>query len=100
MADVSRLPGPNADFWDWQMDAACRGVDSEMFFHPEGERGGAKEARERVAKALCATCPVIAECRAHALKVREPFGVWGGLTESERAVLYDKQPRRAAAAAR
>jgi hypothetical protein len=26
--------------------------------------------------------------------------VWGGLTESERAVLYDKQPRRAAAAAR
>ena len=57
MADVSRLPGPNADFWDWQMDAACRGVDSEMFFHPEGERGGAKEARERVAKALCERHP-------------------------------------------
>ena len=68
MADVSRLPGPNADFWDWQMHAACRGVDSEMFFHPEGERGGAKEAREREAKALCASCPVLMQCRAHALQ--------------------------------
>ncbi len=91
MADVSRLPGPNADFWDWQMQAACRGLDSEMFFHPEGERGSAKEARERAAKALCATCPVMTQCRAHALKVREPFGVWGGLTESERAVIYEEQ---------
>ena len=93
MADVSRLPGPNADFWDWQMKAACRGLDSEMFFHPEGERGSAKEARERAAKALCATCPVLMECRAHALKVREPFGVWGGLTESERQVIYESQAR-------
>ncbi len=103
MADVSRLPGPNADFWDWQMDAACRGVDSEMFFHPEGERGGAKEARERVAKALCEKCPVMVQCRAHALKVREPFGVWGGLTESERSVIYQRsssarQTQRAASA--
>lgn len=98
MADVSRLPGPNADFWDWQMQAACRGLDSEMFFHPEGERGSAKAARERAAKALCATCPVIMECRAHALKVREPFGVWGGLTEAERAVLYEGSgPARASA---
>ena len=99
MADVSRLPGPNADFWDWQMDAACRGVDSEMFFHPEGERGGAKEARERVAKALCASCPVMVQCRAHALKVREPFGVWGGLTESERSVIYQEQARHSQRAA-
>ena len=91
MADVSRLPGPNSDFWDWQMHAACRGLDSGMFFHPEGERGSAKEARERAAKALCATCPVIEQCRTHALKVREPFGVWGGLTESERQVIYDSE---------
>jgi WhiB family redox-sensing transcriptional regulator len=95
MADVSRLPGPNADFWDWQMKAACRGLDSEMFFHPEGERGSAKEARERAAKALCAACPVMMECRAHALKVREPFGVWGGLSESERAAIYEERARRA-----
>ncbi len=25
------------------------------------------------------------ECRAHALRVQEPYGTWGGLTEAERA---------------
>ena len=28
------------------------------------------------------------ECRSHALEVREPYGVWGGLTEAEREDLY------------
>jgi WhiB family redox-sensing transcriptional regulator len=88
MTDVRRLPGPNADFWDWQMQAACRGLDSSLFFHPEGERGAAKAARESAAKALCASCPVLSQCREHAMRVREPFGVWGGLTESERAAAY------------
>ena len=48
MADISRLPGPNADIWDWQLSGACRGEDPDAFFHPEGERGPAREARERV----------------------------------------------------
>lgn len=38
---------------------------------------------------MCAACPVVAQCRSHALEVREPYGVWGGLTEAEREVLYD-----------
>ncbi|MEC7102549.1 MAG: WhiB family transcriptional regulator, partial [Actinomycetota bacterium] len=36
MADVSRLPGPNADIWDWQLEGSCRGEDPGIFFHPEG----------------------------------------------------------------
>jgi WhiB family redox-sensing transcriptional regulator len=88
MADVTRLPGPNADLWDWQLSARCRGLDPEIFFHPEGERGAARLARERTAKAVCATCPVIAECAAHALSVREPYGVWGGLSEDDREQIY------------
>ena len=84
MADVSRLPGPNADFWDWPLHGACRGEDSDLFFHPEGERGPSREARESAAKAVCATCPVLAACAAHALAVREPYGVWGGMSEDER----------------
>ena len=35
MADVSRLPGPNADIWDWQLIGLCRGEDPNVFFHPE-----------------------------------------------------------------
>ena len=90
MADFSRLPGPNADLWDWQLLAACRGVDSSLFFHPEGERGAARTAREESAKEVCTRCPVRSECAAHALAVREPYGVWGGLTEDEREELLGR----------
>lgn len=91
MADVSRLPGPNADLWDWQLDAACRGEDSDLFFHPEGERGPSRLSRELAAKSVCARCPVAVQCAAHALAVREPYGVWGGLSEDEREAIYLKQ---------
>ena len=66
----SRLPGPNADRWDWQMHGLCRGVDSSVFFHPDGERGRARAQREMRAKHLCRSCPVIVQCRAHALQVQ------------------------------
>ena len=46
MADVSGLPGPNADIWDWQLEGSCRGEDPGIFFHPEGERGPARAARD------------------------------------------------------
>jgi WhiB family transcriptional regulator, redox-sensing transcriptional regulator len=84
MSNVRRLPGPIADIWDWQRLGACRGRDSSQFFHPDGERGSSRSRREAQAKAVCARCPVRAECAAHALTVREPYGVWGGFTEAER----------------
>ena len=93
MADISRLPGPIADTWEWQYQGACRGVDPESFFHPDGERGPAREAREARAKAICATCPVIQQCAAHALSVREPYGIWGGMSEDDREVVYARQKR-------
>jgi WhiB family redox-sensing transcriptional regulator len=81
---MPRLPAPLMDLWDWQSQAACRDVNPELFFSPESERGVRKRAREMVAKSLCGTCPVQPECRQHALSVGEPYGVWGGTTESER----------------
>jgi WhiB family transcriptional regulator, redox-sensing transcriptional regulator len=84
MTDVSRLPGPIVEMWEWQLLAACRDVGDELFFHPEGERGPAKFAREASAKAICARCPVMERCAIHALSAREPYGVWGGMTEQER----------------
>lgn len=84
MSDVSRLPRPVAEVWDWQRAGLCRGRDSAHFFHPEGERGRARRLREARAKALCARCPVRQQCAQHALRVREPYGIWGGLGETER----------------
>ena len=88
MADISRLPGPNADLWDWQLQAACRQVPPESFFHPEGERGSSRVTRDQAAKAVCSVCPVLAQCARHALAVREPYGVWGGMSEDEREAIY------------
>jgi WhiB family redox-sensing transcriptional regulator len=91
MADVSRLPGPNTDFWDWQLQGACRGEDPSVFFHPEGERGAAREARANAAKAICGRCPVLNECSTHALATREPYGVWGAMSEDDREVIYKRK---------
>ena len=91
MADVRRLPAPREGDWDWQVDAACRGLDTANFYHPENERGPPRARRERLAKAVCATCPVIQDCLRWALAAREPYGVWGGLSAEEREALL-KQP--------
>ena len=92
MADLSRLPGPIADIWEWQLRGSCRAADPDLFFHPEGERGPRKAARDAAAKSICARCPVLASCRRHALGVREPYGVWGGLTEEEREAIHAAVP--------
>jgi WhiB family redox-sensing transcriptional regulator len=80
-------PVPVTAIWDWQLRDACRGIDSAVFFHPDRERGSAKERRDRRAKEVCARCPVIEACRRHALEVQEPYGVWGGMTVTERSAL-------------
>ena len=94
MAEISRLPGPVADLWQWQLQGSCRQADPTLFFHPEGERGPSRRNRDEAAKAICAGCPVIQQCRQHALTVREPYGVWAGLTEDEREGIYSGDPRR------
>ncbi len=91
MAEISRLPIPVMEEWEWQYQGACRDLDPEMFFHPDGERGPRRRNRENAAKAVCASCPVIAACRAHALAVQEPYGIWGGLSEDDRAVILERQ---------
>lgn len=60
---------------DWRRQAACRGLDPDLFFP---ERGNA--ATE--AKAVCATCPVTEEC--YEAGRLEFYGVWGGKTRKER----------------
>ena len=70
MADIRRLPTPVAEVWDWQLHGACRGENTSLFFHPDGERGPARARRQTAAKAVCARCPVVEACLKHALAVR------------------------------
>ena len=102
MTENSRLPGPISSLWEWQYKGACLGMDSSLFFHPEGERGAPRRRRDEGAKLVCANCPVIEECREHALRTREPYGVWGGMTEEERRTYLEQEnlARRLAAQAK
>ena len=77
--------------WDWQSLAACRGMDTAIFYHPENERGPTRHRREREAKRICQGCPVVANCLQWALATREPYGVWGGLSAEERLALQSEQ---------
>jgi WhiB family redox-sensing transcriptional regulator len=65
-----------ADMGWWQR-AACKGMDTRIFFVPVGQT-----AHE--AKAICATCPVQQECLDEALIHNDPIGIWGGTSVKER----------------
>src|SRR5215467_5639332 len=67
----------------WTDDAACAGR-TELFFAPAGERPEARAVREAKARAVCAECEVLVECRDWAREHRE-YGFWGGESEEERA---------------
>lgn len=98
MADTQRLPLPIIANWDWQTAGACRGMDSDAFFHPAQERAKGRRRRITAAKAVCKTCPVIRQCLEHTLDSREPYGIWGGLSEDERAERLGLQSLRYPAA--
>jgi WhiB family redox-sensing transcriptional regulator len=68
------------DFVDlpkWKGNEACLVVEDLDFFFSEFPLDIA------LAKDICAECPMIAACRAYAMK-HENNGVWGGLSADER----------------
>lgn len=75
--------------WEWQLDAACAGLDTALFYQADNERGSSVRRREARAKAICAVCPVIGNCLRAALRCNEPYGVWGGLNADERLHLVN-----------
>ena len=76
----------------WQLKAACRGAESHLFFAPNHfERKDEKDDREARAKQICGECSVIGACRNYAVAIREPHGIWGGLTETERRAILVRE---------
>ena len=77
------VPPPDLDFdlsrYDWHDAAACRGLDSEIFFPEKGQP-------TLRAKAACAVCPVREQCLEHALET-DAWGVWAGSSLTDRRKL-------------
>lgn len=75
----------------WGRDAACQTSAGTVFFGPNGfESKRDRGRREAAAKAICARCPVVSDCRDYAMRTNEAFGVWGGLGEAERRILMQR----------
>ena len=64
----------------WFDNAACRGMDPEIFFPASGDAEGL-----RFALSICEACPVKQECLE--INITEKLGVWGGTTGKSRAEL-------------
>ncbi len=73
-------------------DAACSGMDGDMFYDDMTVHESVTEygyytstapKQHAMLRRVCANCPVKIECAEFAIK-HERFGFWGGLTAMER----------------
>jgi WhiB family redox-sensing transcriptional regulator len=72
------LPGGRDD--SWRDLAACIDTDQRMFFPAQGDAN-------RLARQMCASCPVRIPCLDYAVDNHEEFGIWGGTTPRERQAI-------------
>jgi WhiB family redox-sensing transcriptional regulator len=80
-----RLPPPTEEAWNWQLRGKCLEYPVGLFFPEERGQSSNRRRQENEAKSICRQCPVLAECRAHALRTPEQHGIWGAMTAGERA---------------
>jgi WhiB family redox-sensing transcriptional regulator len=64
---------------DWIEQAACRGMDTNLFFPERGDIAAVNKAVE-----ICNSCPVKKECREYG--DMETVGIWGGASTKRRKV--------------
>lgn len=62
----------------WMAAAACRGADTNLFFHERWE------CISEEALAICAGCAVRKPCLDYALDNNETHGTWGGTSGRQR----------------
>lgn len=75
---------------DWMAHGNCADKPPSLFFPSDG-------VGVEVAKRVCATCPMKADCLEYALDNRIDHGVWGGTSERERRrILKARGARRPA----
>lgn len=69
----------------WLHQALC----ARESVNPDGFHPGRRTPRRDVsaALALCRRCPVRDQCLNYAIGYQDPWGIWGGTTEDDRANL-------------
>ena len=77
-----------SDEFHWRQDAACAKPGAPYMFPPENDVVAVPNA-----KAWCRKCPVAGDCLREALDRREPYGIWGGTTPTEREGILRRRGR-------
>jgi WhiB family redox-sensing transcriptional regulator len=96
---------------EWRERALCAGMadatfaveTNDPFYTPGGDgrmgrprRDAPKRDEYTEARAICAQCPVVAECLADAFSTRDYHGFRGGLTGDERITMFRRHQRHGA----
>ena len=81
MRDWQKL---NLDIDDIGGQVPCR--QAPDLFYPEGGDGTAV-SDSQMAKKACQSCEVLNQCATYALKYREEYGIWGGMSFNDRKKL-------------
>lgn len=71
----------------WMDAAACKGMDTNIFYPTE-------PAGIPAAKAICRTCPVSSDCFQWALDVRDEHAILGGVSAFTRLRILATTSRR------
>jgi WhiB family redox-sensing transcriptional regulator len=81
MSDLPLLLEDDAPDWS---GALCPEVDPEIFFPEKGDSS-------KAAKKVCAACDIRTMCLDWSIETRQEFGVWGGLSQSERYAITGRR---------
>ena len=89
--DLGKYEIPNRQT-QWFDRAACATLfkltGKDLWFKDDSNDNGRQPAAEvKLAKRICARCPVRAACLADAIEYGWEHGIWGGLTADERRKL-------------
>lgn len=80
---------------EWMLRSACGPDDADLFDDcwPRGRPSHEHIDQTETARALCQSCPVLAECRTWALDAL-PYMFAGGMTAAERSAERKNRRRR------
>ena len=73
----------------WHYRASCLGMDTELFYFEPNLKGQSKRDKARIAKTICADCPVKLQCLIDAVTRDDRHSIQGGTTPEERGSLHE-----------
>lgn len=73
----------------WREEAACKGMDLSNFFSETERQSALTRKKNAKTKQICNDCSVQKNCLFYAIENKIEYGIWGGLTSTERRALVE-----------